>query len=126
MPMPTISLGRCLADPNLFASHFRNKSWAGWKTFLRALVCRGSGPDDLEIYRARTGRTAWPTEPFTEAATIVGRRGGKSRVLALIAVYLAASATMRRISPRARWRRSGCWRSTRGKRGRSSGLCLGC
>ena len=90
MPMPTISLGRCLNDPHLFANHFRNKSWAGWKTFLRALFAEAPGPDDLEVYRARTGRTAWPTEPFTEAVTIVGRRGGKSRVLALIAVYLAA------------------------------------
>ena len=90
MPMPTISLGRCLNDPNLFASHFRNKSWAGWKTFLRALFAEAPGPDDLEVYRARTGRTAWPTEPFTEAVMIVGRRGGKSRILALIAVYLAA------------------------------------
>ena len=38
----------------------------------------------------RTGRETWPTAPFTEAAVIVGRRGGKSRILALIAVYLAA------------------------------------
>jgi hypothetical protein len=43
----------------------------------------------LAIYRERTGRTAWPTAPFTEAAVIVGRRGGKSRTLALVAVYLA-------------------------------------
>ena len=43
----------------------------------------------LAVYRERTGRTAWPTAPFTEAAVIVGRRGGKSRTLALIAVYLA-------------------------------------
>ncbi len=87
--MPTVSLGRCLADQNLFARHFRNESWAAWKTFLRALFAEPQGPDDLEIYHARTGRTAWPLAPFTEAVTIVGRRGGKSRVLALIAVYLA-------------------------------------
>ena len=31
-----------------------------------------------------------PTEPFREAALVVGRRGGKSRVLALVAVFLAA------------------------------------
>src|SRR6202035_4231957 len=30
-----------------------------------------------------------PASPFTEAALIVGRRGGKSRLLALVAVYLA-------------------------------------
>ncbi len=72
--MPTISLGRALADPNLFARHFRNKSWAGWKTFLRALFAEPPGPDDLEIYRARTGRTAWPAAAFAEAAVIVGVR----------------------------------------------------
>jgi hypothetical protein len=36
-----------------------------------------------------TGRAAVPAGPISEAALVVGRRGGKSRVLALIAVYLA-------------------------------------
>ena len=71
-----------------FAHRFRNKSWAAWKVFLRALFAEAAGPDDLEVYRARTGRTAWPSAAFTEAALIVGRRGGKSRILAPIAVYL--------------------------------------
>ncbi len=44
--------------------------------------------DELAIYRQCTGRTA-PPETVSEAALIVGRRGGKSRVLALIAVCLA-------------------------------------
>ena len=51
--MPTISLGRALADPNLFARHFRNKSWAGWKTFLAALFAEAPGPGGLEVYRAQ-------------------------------------------------------------------------
>jgi hypothetical protein len=87
--MPVVALGRCLNDPNLFAHHFKGKSWAAWKVFLAALFAEAAGPGDLEVYRERTGRTAWPTTPFTEAAVIVGRRGGKSRTLALIAVYLA-------------------------------------
>ena len=57
--------------------------------FSGRAVCRTAGRGDLDVYRERTGRTSWPTEPFTEAAVIVGRRGGKSRTLALIAVYLA-------------------------------------
>ena len=89
MPMPIIPLGRCLNDPHLFANHFRNKSWAGWKVFLRALFAEAPAAGDLDIYRERTGRTNWPSEAFTEATVIVGRRGGKSRTLALIAVYLA-------------------------------------
>jgi hypothetical protein len=43
----------------------------------------------LATYTACTGRVSPPAAPFTEAALCVGRRGGKSRVLALIAVYLA-------------------------------------
>jgi hypothetical protein len=87
--MPIIALGRCLNDPNLFGRHFRGASWRSWRVFLAALFAEAVGPDDLDIYRAHTGRTAWPTAPFREAAVIVGRRGGKSRTLALIAVYLA-------------------------------------
>jgi hypothetical protein len=41
-----------------------------------------------DTYRACTGPTAPPGKSFSEAALVVGRRGGKSRVLALIAVFL--------------------------------------
>ena len=87
--MPVIALGRCLNDPNLFGRHFRGASWAAWKVFLAALFAEPADEAGLAVYRERTGRTAWPTAPFQEAAVIVGRRGGKSRTLALIAVYLA-------------------------------------
>ena len=84
-----ISLSRALDDPNLFGPHFKGKSWAPWKVFLAALFAEAADEAAQAVYRERTGRTAWPTAPFTEAAVIVGRRGGKSRTLALIAVYLA-------------------------------------
>ena len=84
-----ISLSRALDDPNLFGPHFKGKSWAPWKVFLAALFAEAADEAAQAVYRERTGRTAWPTAPFAEAAVIVGRRGGKSRTLALIAVYLA-------------------------------------
>ena len=53
-------------------------------------LCLAHGDDAaLATYRACTARSSAPTAPFTEAALCVGRRGGKSRILALIAVYLA-------------------------------------
>ena len=42
-----------------------------------------------EIYGECTGRMYLPTEPSTEAWLVVGRRGGKSFILALIGVFLA-------------------------------------
>ncbi len=45
--------------------------------------------DALATFRACTGRSVPPSDPVHEAWLIVGRRGGKSFVLALIAVFLA-------------------------------------
>jgi hypothetical protein len=43
----------------------------------------------LTLYRHHTGRSEPPTKPARYAELVVGRRGGKSRILALIATYLA-------------------------------------
>jgi hypothetical protein len=91
-----MTLAECLRDPNLFGRHFRGKSWRAWRSFLAALFAEAPRDEDLAVYRACTGREKWPASAFGEAALIVGRRGGKSRILALIATYLA---TMRDYSP---------------------------
>ena len=84
-----MTLLEALRDPNLFARHFNSKSWATWRVFLAALFAEKPTGDDLAVYQALTGRTKWPTSPFAEAVLIVGRRGGKSRILALITAYFA-------------------------------------
>jgi hypothetical protein len=84
-----MTLLEALRDPNLFARFFRGRNWQAWRVFLAATFAEAIDAMGLELYRACTGRTAWPTAPFTEAALIVGRRGGKSRILATIAVFLA-------------------------------------
>jgi hypothetical protein len=76
-------------DPELFAPHFRGDSWRRWRTFLRALFALPLSDDDLAIYQEHTGRTDSAIRPYSEGVLVVGRRGGKSRVLALVAVYLA-------------------------------------
>ena len=43
---------------------------------------------ELEVFQRHTGRQA-PQRAFTECWAIVGRRGGKSRIAALVATYLA-------------------------------------
>jgi hypothetical protein len=78
-----------LDDPDLFAPHFKGETWAAWRAFSAALFGLPMDADTLALYRHHTGRTEPPAEPFKEAALICGRRGGKSRELALIATYLA-------------------------------------
>jgi hypothetical protein len=84
-----VTLLEALRDLNLFGKHFKGQSWKAWRVFLAALFAEAPASDNLAVYRTCTGRAAWPQAPFTEAALIVGRRGGKSRTLALIAVFLA-------------------------------------
>jgi phage terminase large subunit-like protein len=93
----TVTIIDACADPNLFGPHFRNKkTWAPWFSFLATLFGLPLTPDQLDTYRQHTGRTDPPTTPHREAWLVVGRRGGKSFVLALTAVYLATFHDWRR------------------------------
>jgi hypothetical protein len=83
---------QALADPHLFGAlpRFRDlRTWRAWIVFLKALSGLPMDDDELALYRQCTGRTQPPTEEAQEAAAIVGRRGGKSIIGALIAVVVA-------------------------------------
>ena len=76
-------------DLELFGELFKGTSWDAWRAFLASLFALPMSAQQLAIYQRQTGRTTPPAQPFREAALVIGRRGGKSRVLALIACYLA-------------------------------------
>jgi len=79
-----------IRDPALFGSFFRNReSWRAWEAFLAALFGLKLSKQQLATYRQHTGRERPPGSQAPEAWLIVGRRGGKSRIAALVAVYLA-------------------------------------
>jgi hypothetical protein len=86
-----------LDDPKLFGGHLRDAaSWSAWRAFLCALFVLGMSDNEAAVFRACTARSAVPAMPFVEAWLICGRRAGKSFVLALIAVFLAAFKDYRR------------------------------
>ncbi|WPM83727.1 hypothetical protein ML401_38810 [Bradyrhizobium sp. 62B] len=85
-----ISILDAACDPHLFAPWFKNrKSWAAWFAFLATLFALDMTEEQASIYRACTGRGALPTTAAIEAWLAVGRRGGKSFVLAMLAVFIA-------------------------------------
>lgn len=76
--------------PELFKPWFKNpESFEAWFAFLAALFGLPMTDEQFAIYQKHTGRQERPTEPSDEAWLIIGRRGGKSFVAALIAVFLA-------------------------------------
>jgi hypothetical protein len=78
------------SDPQLFGGIFRDRAtWAPWFTVLRALFGLGLEAGDLERFRQCTGRSTPNPDGYTEAWFCVGRRAGKSFVLAVVAVWLA-------------------------------------
>ena len=76
-------------DQALFGPWFQGKSWDAWKVFLAALFGLPIHKAAQEIYRQHTRRTSVPELPAKEAWLVVGRRGGKSIIAALVAVFLA-------------------------------------
>lgn len=88
--MEPINIIQACHDPKLFGAWFRNpESWGAWFVFLKALFGLPMDEAELSIFHALTGRTDAPTQQAAEAWLVIGRRGGKSFIVALIAVYLA-------------------------------------
>jgi hypothetical protein len=78
-----------LDDPQLFAPHFAGPTWGRWRVALAALLGLPMDAEARAIFEHHTERKQPPEMAYREAAWIIGRRGGKSRVLALVAVYIA-------------------------------------
>src|SRR6516165_9580730 len=77
-------------DENLFACHFANaESWAAWRVFLAVLFGLPLDANQRELAKQCTVREHISSNGHKEAWLVIGRRGGKSFILALIAVYLA-------------------------------------
>ncbi len=86
---PKISLREALTNPDLLGKALSGDSWKAWRVLLLAVMGEKLTPEELKIFTALTGRTVSPKVMVREAAFVIGRRGGKSRALAVLAVYLA-------------------------------------
>ena len=79
-----------IRNERLFKPIFKDlKTWSSWLVLLKALFGLRMSRDDLPLYRRCTGRENPPQHPLKELWAIVGRRGGKSFIMSVIAVFLA-------------------------------------
>jgi len=74
------SLGAALGDPS---------SWSPWFANLRAAFGLPLSPEQTKLFKAVAGDRDPPTQRVREFWCIAGRRGGKSKMAAAAAVYLA-------------------------------------
>src|SRR5215510_14685123 len=79
-----------IEDPHLFAPLFKDPtSRQAWEVWLKSIFALPMTQEECELYSRCTGRQHAPNMEPSEVFTIVGRRGGKSFIAALTAVYLA-------------------------------------
>jgi hypothetical protein len=89
-PKRKIDIVQAIRDPRLFGSLFDDLgTWNTWLVWLKAVFGLPMTDQELELYRQCTGRTDYPNSGVKEAYAIVGRRGGKSRIVSVAAVYIA-------------------------------------
>ena len=78
-----------MESPDLLGSEFQGPTWGAWKAVLKALYGLPMSKRELGIFKEVSGRGKPPSAPVTEAWLACGRRAGKSRIVALMAVFAA-------------------------------------
>ncbi len=77
-------------DPLLFRPLFKSlDTWRAWFTVLKAIFALEMTHEERTLFTQLTGREAPPVQQVQECWLVCGRRGGKSFIVALIAVFLA-------------------------------------
>lgn len=71
------------------AAGLTDASWQPWRAILSAIDGLPLSGDGLAFYRRHTGRQEPPEKPVREFWGVAGRRGGKSRNMALMGVHRA-------------------------------------
>lgn len=80
-----MNIVRACTDPELFGDVFGGDTWQAWRTLLAGFY----GLDtDEGLFHELTNRQP-PTKPCKELWLVKGRRGGKSNMAAMLAVYEA-------------------------------------
>ena len=86
-----------LDSPSYFGGLLSGDSWAAWRVLLIAIVGESLTADERAVFCDLTGRDSEPMEPVEEFWAVIGRRGGKTRSMAVLTAYLAACVDHREV-----------------------------
>ena len=89
-----ISIARALSDRRLLGAALGNiATWTVWLIVLKAAFGNELTDAELKIFHSVAGDRVPPKQRARELWAVVGRRGGKSRIAAALAIYLACFVT---------------------------------
>lgn len=77
-----------MTDPELLGSTFAGPTWARWRVVLAGAFGLPLSNEDVAVFHLLAGRNKAGVKAARELWVIIGRRGGKSMIAALVAVYL--------------------------------------
>jgi len=81
-----------IQDKEYFRGFFDDlKTWESWQAYLKAVFGLSMSKKELRIYRKMTGIRRTPEGLQRISYILSGRRSGKSKIAALISVFLATS-----------------------------------
>lgn len=86
---PTVSIRKALSDPKLLGAALEGESWKPWWVLLIAAMGERLTADERALLKTLTGREREPLKRVDELACVIGRRGGKSRAMSVLATYIA-------------------------------------
>ena len=87
--MPT-TIDAVLRDPKLLGAALVDPaSWTTWLVVLRAAFGLSLDDDELKVFADVAGNRSPPAKRVRELWAVIGRRGGKSRIAAALAVFFA-------------------------------------
>ena len=86
----SVTIRDLMVDTDLFGGQFDGPSWTAWRTLLAGFYGLTLAKQELDTFSSLTGLSAPPGEPLDELWLAIGRRGGKSQIAALLAVFEAA------------------------------------
>jgi hypothetical protein len=79
-----------IEDEQLFRPLFKSlDTWNSWLVILKAIFALEMTDEERKVFTSLTGRETPPVQQVQECWLVVGRRGGKSFIVALIATFLA-------------------------------------
>jgi hypothetical protein len=88
--IPKISMRAALEERHLLGAELSGDSWKSWRVLLLAAMGEPLRTDDeLKIFHRLTNRSRVPTQRVEEFWGVIGRRGGKSKAMGALAVYIA-------------------------------------